>query len=161
MTLNRLAHWALETRAVHAGRTGDPCSREQMGGGRPYISTIPPIHPSVTYVYERMEDLDAAFDAGGYVYARHGSPTVAALEKALAALEEGETAMAFASGMAALHATLLAAGARAGTAVVAARDLYGATYLLLDRLLRSQGVTVRFVDVADLAAVEAACAEAR
>ncbi len=48
--------WALETRAVHAGRSG--------GEERPEWSwqlTVPPIHPSVTCVYERAEDLDAAF----------------------------------------------------------------------------------------------------
>ncbi|MCX8066980.1 MAG: PLP-dependent aspartate aminotransferase family protein [Anaerolineae bacterium] len=155
MTRGQYSDWRMETRAVHAGRLIPGDDRDR----RPFIPTVPPIHPSVTYYYGRMEDLDAAFDAEGYVYARHGSPTVAALEEAVAALEEGETAMAFASGMAAVHAALLAAGARAGTAVVAARDLYGATYLLLDRLLRSQGVNVRFVDVTDLAEVEAACAE--
>ncbi len=148
--------WALETRAVHAGRSGGEERPE-----RSWQPTVPPIHPSVTYVYERAEDLDAAFATEGYVYARHGSPTVAAVEEAVAALEDGETAVAFASGMAAIHAALLAVGARAGAAVVAARDLYGATYLLLDRLLRSQGVDVRFVDVADLAAVEAACVAVR
>jgi cystathionine gamma-synthase/methionine-gamma-lyase len=110
-----------------------------------------------------MEDLDAVF-AGtrqGYVYARYGNPTVTALEQAVAVLEEGESALAFASGMAAVHATLLAEGARAESAVVAAHDIYGATYALLDQLLRSQGVTVRFVDAADVQAVEAACAELR
>ncbi len=110
-----------------------------------------------------MDDLDAVF-AGtrrGYVYTRHGNPTVAVLEEAIAALEQGEAALAFASGMAAVHAALLAAGARAGSVVVAARDIYGATYALLDRLLRSQGVTVRFVDGTDLEAVETACAQLR
>ncbi len=156
------AHWALETRTVHAGRTAGTTARITSPlEGRFYIPTIPPIHPSVTYSYERMEDLDEAFATDGYVYTRHGSPTVAALEEAVAALEDGETALAFASGMAAIHAALLAAGARAGAAVVAARDLYGATYLLLDRLLRSQGVTVRFVDVTNPAEVEMACAEVR
>jgi cystathionine beta-lyase/cystathionine gamma-synthase len=61
--------------------------------------------------------------------------------------------------MAALHGALLAAGARAGAAVVAAHDVYGATYALLNRLLANQGVTVRFVDVADLNAVSAALDE--
>ncbi|MGB9775461.1 MAG: trans-sulfuration enzyme family protein [Anaerolineae bacterium] len=153
MTRKDFTPWSLETRAVHAGRIGDRDGR--------YVPTVPPIHPSVTYSYERMEELDEAFATGGYVYARHGSPTVAALEEAVAALEDGETAVAFASGMAAIHAALLAVGARAGAAVVAARDLYGATYLLLDRLLRSQRVDVRLVDVTDLAAVEAACAAVR
>jgi cystathionine beta-lyase/cystathionine gamma-synthase len=158
---NRTTHH-LDTRAVHAGK---PSSRPD------FIPTVTPIHPSVTYLYERMEDLDGVF-AGtrqGYVYARYGNPTVTALEEAVAALEEGEDALAFASGMAAIHAALLATGARAGTsassvepsAVVAAQDIYGATYALLDQLMRSQGVTVRFVDVSDLDTVEAACAELR
>jgi len=108
-----------------------------------------------------MENLDAVF-AGthqGYVYTRYGNPTVTALEEAVAELEEGEAALAFGSGMAAIHATLLAVGARAGSAVVAAQDIYGATYGLLDQLMRSQGVTARFVDATDLEEVEAACAE--
>ncbi len=157
MNRQPFADWKLETCAVHAGRTAGLA----LIPGLVPIPTIPPIHPSVTYAYERIEDLDEAFAKEGYVYARHGNPTVAALEMAVAALEGGETAVAFASGMAAIHVALLAAGARAGAAVVAARDLYGATYLLLDRLLRSQGVTIRFVDVTDLAEVETACAEVR
>ena len=142
----------LATRAVHAGRRAS----------RPDFSpTVTPIHPSVTYQYERMEDLDAVFagTSRGYVYSRYGNPTVTALEEAVAALEEGEAALAFGSGMAAIHATLLAVGARAGSAVVAAQDIYGATYALLDQLMRSQGVTTRFVDATDLEAVDTACAE--
>ena len=150
--MNDLKTHRLATRAVHAGARSP----------RPdFAPTVTPIHPSVTYVYERMEDLDGVF-AGtrqGYVYTRYGNPTVTALEEAVAALEEGESALAFSSGMAAIHAALLATGARAGSAVVAARDIYGTTYALLDQLVRSQGVTVRFVDVSDLDAVEAACAE--
>ena len=152
--MNDLTAHHMATRAVHAG-TPSPCPD--------FVPTVTPIHPSVTYLYERMEDLDGVF-AGtrqGYVYARYGNPTVAALEEAVAVLEEGETGLAFASGMAAIHAALLATGARAGSAVVAAQDIYGATYALLDQLMRSQGVTVRFVDVSDLDAVEAACAQLR
>jgi cystathionine gamma-synthase/methionine-gamma-lyase len=110
-----------------------------------------------------MEDLDGIF-AGtrrGYVYTRYGNPTVTALEEAVAALEEGEAGLAFGSGMAAIHAALLAAGARAGSTVVATQDIYGATYALLDGLMRSQGVTTRFVNMTDLAAVEATCADLR
>jgi cystathionine gamma-synthase/methionine-gamma-lyase len=108
-----------------------------------------------------MEALDQVFAGSreGYVYARYGSPTVTALEEAVATLENGEAALAFASGMAAIHAALLAVGTRAGSAVVAARDIYGTTYALLDQLMRTQGVTVRFVDATDLDAVEAACAD--
>jgi cystathionine beta-lyase/cystathionine gamma-synthase len=142
----------LATRAVHAGiRLPHP----------DYTPTVTPIHPSVTYTYNRMEDLDGVFGGTrqGYVYSRYGNPTVAALEEAVATLEDGEAGLAFASGMAAIHTALLAAGARAGSTVVAAQDVYGATYALLDQLLRSQGATVRFVDATDLEAVENACRE--
>jgi len=144
--------WGLATRTVHAGK---PPSRAE------FTPTITPIHQSVTYYYPSMEALDEVFagDRKGYVYGRYGNPTVAAFEDAVAALEDGEAALAFASGMAAIHATLLAVGARSGSTVIAAQDLYGATYSLLTGLMHSQGVTIRFVDANDLDAVETACRE--
>jgi cystathionine beta-lyase/cystathionine gamma-synthase len=150
--MSRSTSYHLTTRAVHAGARPP----------RPdFTPTVVPIYPSVTYCYDTMKDLDEilAGSRQGYVYTRYGNPTVTALEEAVAVLEEGETALAFASGMAAIHAALLAVGARAGSAVVAAQDVYGATYALLDQLMRSQGVTVRFVDVANLDQVRSACAE--
>lgn len=140
---------ALATRAVHAGERSP----------RPdYTPVVGPIHPTVGFLYDSMDDLDAVFATTreGYVYPRHGSPTVAAFETAMAELEGGEAAHAFASGMGAIHAALLAAGVRAGTGAVAALDLYGATYTLLNRLFGELGLTVRFVDVTDLPAVEEA-----
>jgi cystathionine beta-lyase/cystathionine gamma-synthase len=145
---------AFATRAVHAGeRTPRP----------DYTPVVGPIHPTVGYLYDSMDDLDAIFATTreGYVYPRYGSPTVAAFESVMAELEEGEAAHAFASGMGAIHAALLAAGVRSGTAVVAALDLYGATYTLLSRLFAELGVVTCFVNVADLAEVEAALAETR
>ena len=145
---------SFSTRAVHAGERAP----------RPdYTPVVTPIHPSVGFVYDSMDDLDAIFATTreGYVYPRYGSPTVAAFEAAIADLEGGEAAHAFASGMAAIHVALLAAGVRAGTSVVAAMDLYGATFTLLQRLLTELGAAVRFVDVTDLAAVEASLAETR
>ena len=144
--------YRLSTRAVHAG-THPPHPN--------YIPTVVPIHPSVTYQYPTMTELDEVFagERSGYVYARHGNPTVTALEQAVAALEGGEAALAFASGMAAVHAALLALGARAGTTVLAARDIYGATYTLLNDLMRTQGVTTHFIDTNDLALLETTCAE--
>ncbi len=144
---------SLHTLAVHAGARGP----------RPaFDPVVTPIYHSVSYTYDDAEDLDAvlAGTSPNPVYARYGNPTVAALEAAVAALEGGEAALAYGSGMAALHGALLAAGARAGATVIAARDVYGATYALLDRLLASQGVTVRFVDIADFDAVGAALAVA-
>jgi O-acetylhomoserine/O-acetylserine sulfhydrylase-like pyridoxal-dependent enzyme len=99
-----------------------------------------------------MRDLDAIFgnEREGYVYARYGNPTNSALEEALAALEEGEAALTFGSGMAAVHASLLAAGVKAGTSILSAYDVYGATYAICARLFPEMGVRVKFVDVTNL-----------
>jgi cystathionine beta-lyase/cystathionine gamma-synthase len=140
------------TLAVHAGERGP----------RPdFTPVVTPIYNSIAYTYESMQDLDAVFarERPGYVYARYGNPTVTALEKAVAALEGGEEAMVLASGMAAIHAALLAAKVEAGATVVAAQDIYGATYALLSSLFSTLGVRTRFVDIADLTAVEQAIVE--
>ncbi len=131
------------TLAVHAGERA----------ARPdFVPVATPVHHSVGYLYDDMEALDAVFGGSraGPVYTRYGNPTNTALETAVAALEGGEAALSYASGMAAIHGALLGAGARAGTSVVAAQDVYGATYALLSRFLANQGVTAHFVDVADL-----------
>ncbi len=157
-----MSEQSLYTLAVHAGeRSTETTPLAGPDAGRSYMPVVTPVHHSVGYTYGDTEDLDAVFAgaSGNPVYTRYGNPTVNAFEAAVAALEGGAAALAYSSGMAALHSALLAAGARAGAAVVAAQDVYGATYALLDRLLASQGVTVRFVDVADLHAVSAALQE--
>jgi cystathionine gamma-synthase/methionine-gamma-lyase len=137
------------TQAVHGGE------RATRPDFTPVSSAL---HRSVAFLYDDMKDLDAIFgdERDGYVYARYGNPSVTALEQAAAELEGGAAALAVSSGMAAIHIALLATGARAGSAVVAAQDCYGATYTLLRDLLSTQGVEVRFVDIADLEAVEQA-----
>jgi len=131
------------TRAVHAGERGSQPDFQP-------VST--PIYSTVGYVYASMEDLDRIFgnEREGFVYARYGSPTHSALESALVAVEGGEAALSFGSGMAAIHASLLAAGVKNGTSLVAAYDIYGATYSLGARLLPDMGVRVKFVDVTNL-----------
>jgi cystathionine beta-lyase/cystathionine gamma-synthase len=145
---------AFPTRAVHAG--------EHLPADD-FIPVVGPIHPTVGFVYERMDDLDRVLGATreGYVYPRYGSPTVAAFEAATADLEGGEAAYAFASGMAAIHVALLTAGVRQGSKVLAAMDVYGATYTMLRRLFAELGVSSRLVDVTDLQAVETALNEMR
>jgi cystathionine gamma-synthase/methionine-gamma-lyase len=142
------------TQAVHAGERGP----------RPdYTPVSTPIHPSVGYLYDDMADLDAVFggEKDGYVYLRYGSPTVGAFEQAVATLEGAADAVAFASGMAAVHAALLSAGLRAGASVVAAADLYGATYALLEKTFTTLGIHVRFVDITDVAQVAKAVSAER
>lgn len=140
---------SFSTRAVHAGE------RAPQGEFTPVAS---PIYPSVGYTYESMEDTDAVLgsEKAGFIYPRYTSPTVHAFEQAVASLENAPAAQAYASGMAAIHAALLAAGAQNGSHVVAALDIYGATYSLLKNLFASLGVTSHFVDAANLPAVEQA-----
>jgi cystathionine gamma-synthase/methionine-gamma-lyase len=143
---------SFETRAVHAGeRASTP----------DYTPVASPIWPAVSYVYESMDDMDAVLGGtkAGPVYLRYGSPTVSAFETAIAALEGTAAAQAYSSGMAAIHASLLGAGAKAGASVVAAMDVYGATFTLLRRLLATMGVEVRWVDVANHQEVETALKE--
>jgi cystathionine beta-lyase/cystathionine gamma-synthase len=135
------------TQAVHAGNdvpapTGRPVS--------------PPIYPAITYTYDHMDDLSAALHKNvGYSYARYGSPTVAMLERAVATLEGMEDAVAYASGMGALHGALAQAGITPDRPVVAARNVYGATYALLNKLYSESGA-LHFVEITDRAAVKAA-----
>lgn len=138
----------MHTQAVHAGERAPPPD---------FIPAYTPVYNASTYVYPSMEDLDAVFagEKKGYVYTRYGNPTTKALEGAVASLEGGEAALAFSSGMAALHACLLAAGLKRGEHVVASHDIYGATYTLLKTLFNDIGVSVHFADITSVHEVEA------
>src|SRR6266511_2859961 len=124
--MKNLSSKSFQTRAVHAGERVPSAD---------YTPVATPIWPTVGYLYESMDDLDAVFAGSkrGQVYLRYSNPTVEAFETAVAAL-------AYSSGMAAIHASLLAAGVQAGTSVVAALDVYGATFSLLRSLFKTLGV---------------------
>jgi methionine-gamma-lyase len=91
----------------------------------------------------------------GYAYSRIDNPTTAALAAAIADLEGAEAGLSFATGMAAIHAAIVA-NVRAGQTIVATQAIYGTTRDLLVRVLAGLGVTTEFVDPTDLAAVDAA-----
>jgi cystathionine beta-lyase/cystathionine gamma-synthase len=143
---------SFQTRAVHAGERVPPAD---------YRPVTTPIWPSVGYLYESMDDLDAVFGGTkpGQVYLRYSNPTVEAFETAVADLEMADAAQAYGSGMAAIHASLLAAGVKAGTTVVTALDVYGATFSLLRSLFKSLDVNIRTMNVTDHAEVEAVLKE--
>jgi len=139
----------LATQAVHAGE------REARLEPTP---TVAPLYPSVTYAYESAAELDAVFgdEKAGYSYRRYGNPTTRAFETSIALLEEAEDAVAYSTGMAAVHAAVLACGLQAGDHVVSSGHVYGATYVVFDKLLSSLGCSTTFVDVCDLDQVESA-----
>lgn len=142
------------TSAVHAGRPES---------GEPSIPSVPSIDLAVSYRAGRAEDLHAMLggERPGHSYSRYGSPTNGALEAALCQLEGADTARACASGMAAIQLGLLLTGLSAGDTLLAAQDSYGATYAVIDTLLRRLGVRPVFVDASDTVAVVAALAEHR
>lgn len=112
------------------------------------------------FTYPSTEELDAAFTdpSLGYVYSRHGSPTVRALEVAVAAIEGTEDAVAYGSGMAAIHG-IVTATVTPKRGIVASRDVYGATMGVLRNVFAPQGIDVTFVDMRDLDAVESTVRE--
>lgn len=144
----------IDTKAVHAG------DRRKAG---PQIPVTTPIYSATSYFYESMEQLDRVFgrEEDGESYSRYGNPTNAALEELAAALENGHSSLACASGMTAIHMALLAALADRRKSIVAANALYGATVSLLLKVLEPFGVEVNFVDICDLDAVEQAVANSK
>jgi len=133
--------WTLDTLLVH----GNKQSRTTSDTG---IPTVQPIYATTTYLHRNAEALDSAFNAKlpteelAYVYARQGNPNAQALEDLLGLAEGGVGAVVFGSGMAAIHAALLAAGLAPGTKILAAQDLYGVTIGLLRAIFIPIGVEV-------------------
>ncbi|KIG11310.1 cystathionine gamma-synthase family protein [Caballeronia concitans] len=106
-----------------------------------------PIHTSVQYGFDRVEDLIGVFQGtkkGGFNYARQGTPTTAALERKITNLEEGVGSICFSTGMAAITAVFLTL-LRAGDHLVASRYVFGNTNSLFGTL-RTLGVEVTTVD---------------
>ncbi|HTY42649.1 MAG TPA: aminotransferase class I/II-fold pyridoxal phosphate-dependent enzyme [Thermoanaerobaculia bacterium] len=128
-----------ETRAVHAGGTPDAATG----------SVAPPIHLSTTF-----EHGPAAETPLGYMYIRDANPTQTRLEETLAALEGGETALAFGSGMGAAAAFFQALPP--GAHVVYPSDVYYGVRALATEFLPRWGIEATAVDMTDLAAVRAA-----
>lgn len=144
----------ITTRLVHAGE------RRDVPDARP-VST--PIYASATFTYDSMEEIDQVFggEKDGFIYTRYGNPTTAALEEAVRDIEEGAAACAYATGMAAIHAALIACDLKAGSTVLASQDLYGATTNLLNSIFVNFGVKTVHVDYSDLALVREKARELR
>jgi cystathionine gamma-synthase len=128
------------TRAIHAGQEPDPATG----------AVTVPVHLTSTYKQDGVGGL-----RGGYEYSRSGNPTRTALQEALAALEEGATGLAFASGLAA-EDTLLRTVCAPGDHVVLPGDAYGGTFRLVSRAHSRWGLEHTPVDLNDLDALRAA-----
>jgi cystathionine gamma-lyase len=127
------------TRTIHGGQYPDPTTGAVMV----------PIYATSTYAQT------SPGEHKGFEYSRSHNPTRFAFERSIADLESGTAGFAFASGLAA--ASTILETLDSGAHVIASDDLYGGSFRLFDKVRkRSAGLTFSFVDMADLAAVEAA-----
>jgi cystathionine beta-lyase/cystathionine gamma-synthase len=129
------------TLAVHVGSERDP----QTG------AVVPPLHLASTFVQP------GSGEWGEFDYSRSGNPTRKNVERTLAALESGCGALAFSSGMAAIHAVTILLNS--GAHILAGTDIYGGTYRLLRKIVSRAGIDVTLVPTTDVTALESAITE--
>lgn len=129
------------TKAIHAGCEPDPATGAIMT----------PIYQTSTYVQV------SPGDHKGYEYSRTLNPTRHALERNLAAIENGKFGLCFGSGMAASDSVIKLL--QKGDEVIATNDLYGGTYRMFTKVYSHYGIKFKFVDMQDVSNVEAAITE--
>jgi O-acetylhomoserine (thiol)-lyase len=133
----------ISTRILHSDRLAAP----------EHGATHKPLHVATGYGYDTAEELTAVFqgDRSGYVYGRQGNPTTAALEAKISLMEDAVGTVSFATGMAAVCATVIAL-LREGDHVVSSRFLFGNTASFFKTLERL-GCPISLVDATDAAQV--------
>ena len=139
----------LGTTAIHAGTLKNL-----------YGTLAMPIYQTSTFIFDSAEQGGRRFalEEAGYIYTRLGNPTTTTLENKIAALEEGEAAVATSSGMGAISSTLWTV-LKAGDHIVTDKTLYGCTFALMNHGLTKFGVEVTFVDTSNLEEVKNAMKE--
>ncbi|MBR5348652.1 MAG: O-acetylhomoserine aminocarboxypropyltransferase/cysteine synthase [Lachnospiraceae bacterium] len=143
-----MSNYRFETLQLHVGQeTADPTSD----------SRAVPIYQTTSYVFHSAQHAADRFNLrdAGNIYGRLTNSTQGVLEERVAALEGGVAALAVSAGAAAVTYSLLAL-AHAGDNIVAQETIYGGSFNLLDNTLPAYGIDTHFVDIHDLAKVEAA-----
>ena len=137
----------LATLAVHAGQSVDPATG----------SRAVPIYQTTSYVFQDADHAGRLFGLQefGNIYTRIMNPTTDVFEKRVAALEGGAAALATASGQAAITLAITTLAGQ-GDEIISSTSLYGGTYNLFHHTLPRLGITVRFADADDFAAIRAA-----
>lgn len=125
------------TKAIHGGQHNiDPA----------YGSVMPPIYQTSTYAQTTPGGHK------GFEYSRSGNPTRAALENALASIENGKFGLAFGSGLAAIDAVIKIL--KPGDEVISTNDLYGGSYRLFKQVFEKFGIKFHFVGMQEAAKIE-------
>jgi len=140
------SEYATETQAVRAGQW-----RSEEG------EHSDAIFPTSSFVYTSAREAAARFSGEevGNIYSRFTNPTVQAFERRIAAMEEGERAVATASGMAAILSLTLAL-MKQGDHIVCSRSVFGSTVSIFDKYISRTGIETSFVNPCDLDAWQAA-----
>ena len=143
-----MSNYKFETLQLHVGQETPDSATD---------ARAVPIYATTSYVFHNCEHAAARFGLTdtGNIYGRLTNSTQEVLEKRVAALEGGVAALALASGAAAITYTLEALGQNGGH-FVAQKTIYGGSYNLLAHTLPNFGITASFVNIHDLAEVEAA-----
>ncbi len=138
--------YSLETQAIRAGQRRTREAEHSM-----------PIFATSSYVFDSAEQAARRFTGQepGNIYSRFTNPTVDAFQQRLAAMEQGERCLAFASGMAAIMAVGMGL-LKAGDHVVCSRSVFGNTVLMFQNYFGKFGVETDFVSLTDLSAWEKA-----
>jgi methionine-gamma-lyase len=133
------------TNLVHVGERPDPTTG----------SVIPPIYQTTTFAFEKNEQILDLMEgrSKGYIYTRYGNPNYTMVEEKLAFLEEAESGLVLASGMAATSTAIMAL-VRSGEHIIAHADVYGGSFGLFHDILPRLGIETTFVDCGDLCQIE-------
>ncbi len=132
--------YKFETMSIHAGSEGKNANN----------ALNPPIYQTSTFVFDSIEHVEKvmSFESDDYVYTRGNNPTLRLFENRMAALEEGNGAVAFASGMAAISSVLFSF-LKPGDNVIVNRTLYGSSYNVVTHVLPQYNVNYKIADLSD------------
>ncbi|UGB31340.1 methionine gamma-lyase [Metabacillus sp. B2-18] len=145
--MDRNIHHQFSTKAIHGGY--DPKEHKD--------SLTPPIYQTSTFTFPTLEQGAKRFagDEEGYIYSRLSNPTVTVLEERIAQLEDGEAALAFSSGMAAVSAALIGL-TKNNDHILCSKGIYGCTFGLLQLLKNKYQIEYSF---SDLSTTEEICSQ--
>jgi methionine-gamma-lyase len=137
----------INTNLVHIGERPDPTTG----------SVVPPIYQTTTFAFEKNEHIFDLMEgrSTGYIYTRYGNPNYTMVEEKIAFLEEAESGLVLASGMAATSTAILAL-VRSGEHIIAHADVYGGSFGLFHDILHRLGIETSFVDCSELPQIEQA-----
>lgn len=143
--MDKNMNFGFDTRAVHGGNHGN----------NPSNALNPPIFQTSTFVFDDLDHVDRvmSFKSDDYVYTRGNNPTLRLFENKMAELEEGNGAVAFASGMAAISSVIFSL-MEPGNNIIVHKTLYGSSYSVVNKMLPRYNMESRTIDLRNIELLE-------